>query len=123
MKRSDAHETALHRPRRLQIPPGYFKNQATTDAAFFEADGQRWYRTGDIGGRTGGGGTPGVVVIDRVQNLFKLAQGEFIAPERLEQIFSASPRLGPRGTHGRVSPGRGCAPRSGPAESGGRGAG
>ena len=71
---------------------GYFKKPAVTDAAFFFADGKRWYKTGDIGEQRAvpGGGTSGLVVIDRCQNLFKTAQGEFIAPERLEQIFVAS---------------------------------
>ncbi|KAJ1645529.1 medium-chain fatty acid-CoA ligase faa2 [Coemansia asiatica] len=58
----------------------YFRNAEKTQGAF-NADG--WLCTGDIGmvdqrGR--------FHIIDRKNNLFKLAQGEFIAPEKVENI-------------------------------------
>lgn len=58
--------------------PGYYRNdQATRDA--FTADG--YFRTGDIGQRE----ADNVVrIIDRKKNVFKIANGEFIAPEQLE---------------------------------------
>ncbi|KAJ1719582.1 medium-chain fatty acid-CoA ligase faa2 [Coemansia erecta] len=58
----------------------YFRNPEKTRASF-SADG--WLCTGDIGmvderGR--------FHIIDRKNNLFKLAQGEFIAPEKIENV-------------------------------------
>ncbi|KAA8647552.1 hypothetical protein EYZ11_010878 [Aspergillus tanneri] len=59
----------------------YFKNPDETAKAITE-DG--WFRTGDVctideKGR--------IVIIDRRKNVLKLAQGEYISPERLEGIF------------------------------------
>jgi long-chain acyl-CoA synthetase len=59
----------------------YFKNEAETKKSFTE-DG--WFRTGDIAevdelGR--------FKIIDRVKNVLKLAQGEYISPERIENVY------------------------------------
>jgi len=59
----------------------YFKNEAETKKAFTE-DG--WFRTGDIVeidelGR--------FRIVDRVKNVLKLAQGEYISPERIENVY------------------------------------
>ncbi len=48
----------------------------------------RWFLTGDIGEMLP---NDSVRIIDRRKNFFKLAQGEFIAPERLENVFLESP--------------------------------
>lgn len=59
---------------------GYYKNTQDTQEKF--KDG--YFCTGDIGVMQ----RPGYVkVIDRKKNIFKLAQGEFVAPERIETIF------------------------------------
>ncbi|KAK3110626.1 medium-chain fatty acid-CoA ligase faa2 [Teratosphaeriaceae sp. CCFEE 6253] len=59
----------------------YYKNEAETAKAF-TPDG--WFRTGDIvmideRGR--------FRIVDRVKNVLKLAQGEYISPERIENVY------------------------------------
>ena len=61
------------------IIPGYYKNEAKNQETFTE-DG--WLKSGDIGMITPGQNK--LVIIDRKKNIFKLSQGEYIAPEKLE---------------------------------------
>ncbi|XP_064624929.1 long-chain-fatty-acid--CoA ligase 5-like isoform X2 [Lineus longissimus] len=63
---------------------GYYKDPERTAEAFDE-DG--WIRTGDIGTWLWNGA---LKVIDRRKHIFKLAQGEYIAPEKLENIYTRS---------------------------------
>lgn len=59
----------------------YFKNEAETKKAFTE-DG--WFRTGDIVEIDSLGRFR---IVDRVKNVLKLAQGEYISPERIENVY------------------------------------
>ena len=64
---------------------GYFQNQEATDACF---DSEGWFHTGDIGRIMPN--DRGLKIIDRKKEIFKLAQGEYIAPSKLESVYSKS---------------------------------
>lgn len=67
------------------VSPGYFRNAQETAAAW-DKDG--WFHTGDI--CTMNTQTGAVMIIDRKKNIFKLAQGEYVAPEKIEAIYGQS---------------------------------
>ncbi|KAI9203595.1 uncharacterized protein BJ171DRAFT_137214 [Polychytrium aggregatum] len=73
---------------------GYLHDEAKTRETLTE-DG--WLKTGDVclidqNGR--------IQIIDRKKQIFKLAQGEYIAPEKLENIFVQSPLVAQIFIHG-----------------------
>jgi len=70
------------------VTPGYFRAAELTREA---KDADNWLRTGDVGELMDNGG---IKVIDRKKNIFKLAQGEYLCPEKIEQIYLRAPAVG-----------------------------
>jgi long-chain acyl-CoA synthetase len=66
---------------------GYYKRPDKTSEAF-DKDG--WFKTGDVVMVYPNGSTK---IIDRSKNIFKLSQGEYIAPEKVENVFGLSPLI------------------------------
>lgn len=64
------------------VMPNYFRNVKDTKLVKTE-DG--WFKTGDIAVRLREGGR--MKIIDRRKDIFKLSQGEYIAPERIENAY------------------------------------
>ena len=64
----------------------YLDNAKTKDAL----DGDGWYHTGDIGSFDKCGR---LKILGRLQSMFKIPQGEFIIPEKIENIYLRCPLI------------------------------
>ena len=63
---------------------GYFKDEERTLRTI---DEEGWFHTGDIGEWTAWGT---LRVIDKIKTVFKLANGDYVDPDRLEAVYVQS---------------------------------
>jgi len=70
------------------VAVGYFKRADETAESFYEADGRRWFKTGDIGEMD----PDGVLrIIDRKKDLVKLQHGEYVSYGKVESVLKTAP--------------------------------
>jgi len=79
------------------VMTGYFKNPEKTAEAFDGPPENGWLKSGDVVKVFPNGS---IKIIDRAKNIFKLSQGEYVAPEKIENILIQSPWLGQVWLHG-----------------------
>lgn len=66
------------------VMTGYYKNPEKTAEAFDGPPENGWLRSGDVVKVFPNGS---IKIVDRAKNIFKLSQGEYVAPEKVENIL------------------------------------
>ncbi|CAG9799773.1 unnamed protein product [Chironomus riparius] len=70
------------------VAAGYYKNNELTKENFFEENGRRWFKTGDVGEMHADGV---LKIIDRKKDLVKLQAGEYVSLGRVEAEMKTCP--------------------------------
>ncbi|XP_069684270.1 fatty acid CoA ligase Acsl3-like isoform X2 [Periplaneta americana] len=70
------------------VSPGYYKMPEKTKEDFFEENGRRWFKTGDIGEFHADGV---IKIIDRKKDLVKLQLGEYVSLGKVEAELKTCP--------------------------------
>ena len=69
---------------------GYRKNQKANDEVFYQHEGARYFRTGDMGRMVEG---KFLKITGRIKEQFKLENGKYVVPAPLEDVFTRSPYI------------------------------
>ena len=69
---------------------GYRKNPKANEEVFFQLNGQRYFRTGDLGRMVEG---RFLKITGRIKEQFKLENGKFVVPAPIEDIFARGPMI------------------------------
>ena len=81
-------EILAHGP---NVMMGYYNKPEANAAVFTEIDGQRWFRTGDVGKFVKGpNGADFLKITDRKKELLKTSGGKYVAPAPIEGKFRES---------------------------------
>jgi len=70
------------------IAKEYYGMPEKTDEEFFDEDGKRWFKTGDIGQMMEDGT---IKIIDRKKDLVKLQGGEYVSLSKVESLLKTHP--------------------------------
>jgi fatty acid CoA ligase FadD9 len=81
-------EICVHSPR---LVSGYFNDASLNRENFISIDGKQYYTTGDVGEFYTDDDKRKLRVIDRCSFFFKLSQGEWVSPAKIEGCLEDSP--------------------------------
>jgi len=73
------------------VMTGYRKNKKANEEVFYYHDGDKYFRTGDLGKMVEG---KFLKITGRIKEQFKLENGKYVVPAPLEDAYSRSPYVG-----------------------------
>lgn len=72
------------------VMTGYRKNKKANEEVFYQHNGMRYFRTGDLGKMVEG---KFLKVTGRIKEQFKLENGKYVVPAPLEDAYARSPYI------------------------------